>query len=629
MPPDAIGYEISDRIRLQALPAPSNTDEGSYAFRPLRIYTLDPSVSHRLGGVATVEVPYEELKPGPVGALFEIDLSGAPAELAVRALDLDERAILLSGGLTPSPSEGRFHLQMAYAVCSLTYAVFQRALGREIVWSCGMKDETTGRPRLAVRPFALRGGRNAYYSRESGCVAMGYFKANRRASGLTLPGGLVFTGLSHDILVHETTHALLDALRSEFSVPTHPDVLGFHEGFADLVALFQHFSYPGVVANALREAGGSLAAATLLVTLAQEFGHATARGGPSRALRSAVDVTGLAAFDSDAPVSGPDVPRVYSPDLEEHEMGSVLVSAVFEAFTTIFRRKAGRYLRLAGASDPRAGGLSDALVDALASEASAIADHFLDICVRAVDYCPPVDLELGEYLRALITADLDVVGNDQWGYREALLRSFRRRHLFPDHVAFMSEDAVKWKPPAVPMEIEPLAFSNLRFSGDPGHPADPEEMRRQAHAVGRFVTDDANARVLHLATPGHLPKGLTYAGPVRVQSVRCARRVTPGGRVLFDLIAEVTQSGTATKSGEAFDILGGCTLVIAPSGRVRYAIYKKLDSSNRQERQREALRGRLAKYWRKEGGRYVQREDLFKLLHLTAEEPRKPRRASR
>ena len=41
------------------------------------------------------------------------------------------------------------------------------------------------------------------------------------------------------------------------------------------------------------------------------------------------------------------------------------------------------------------------------------------------DYCPPVDVRLGDYLRALVTADYDLVPDDPWGYREALVRGFR------------------------------------------------------------------------------------------------------------------------------------------------------------------------------------------------------------
>ena len=49
--------------------------------RPLRIFTLDPSVSYRLGGVATVNVPYEALEPGPKGRLFDVQCRKVPKPL--------------------------------------------------------------------------------------------------------------------------------------------------------------------------------------------------------------------------------------------------------------------------------------------------------------------------------------------------------------------------------------------------------------------------------------------------------------------------------------------------------------------------------------------------------------------
>ncbi len=573
-----------------------------------------------------MNVPYEKLAAGPVGALFEIDWKNAPRELRAAALDLDDPALLLSDGLAPSPADGRFHLQMIYAVCSLTYAAFQRALGRRIVWACGAPDEETGALRLRVRPFALKDEQNAYYDRDQGCLAFGWFRAKRQPAGHTVPRGLVFTGLSHDVIVHETTHALLDALRSEFYVPTNPDVLGFHEGFADVIALLQHFSYPDVVQQTIRDARWSLSRATLLTSIAREFGHATAAPGRPSALRSAVDAMAGTDFDSDAlPSAGGNGLRVYEPGMEEHDMGSVLVSALFEAFLTVFRRRSERYFRIAGIAPDAVGQAlyqNSELLQAVAREASDLAGRFLDVCIRAIDYCPPVDMELGEYLRAVITADADIVSDDKWGYRDALMRSFRRRRLFPDHVGFMTEDAVRWQPPDVPLHIPDLAFRNLRFNGDPGQPADPDEMERQAHIVGRFVTDPATASALHLVAPGHpLPKGIEYAAPPRVQSIRCARRTAPDGNLLFDLVAEVTQSCTARRDGQLFDFYGGCTLVIDPFGRVRYAIHKKLDSVNRQKRQHAAMRGPLERYWSLSRNHYHAKPGTFRTLHLAPPPP--------
>ena len=612
--PATQAFEISPRVTRQALVRPYRRDGRGPLVRPLRIYTLDPSVSDRVGGVATVQVPYEKLGKGPVGSLFDVRFDGAPKELLAEALDLDDPHLLLSSGLSPTPTNGRFHLQMVYAVATLTYGAFKRALGREIAWATPAAAD--GSLRLVVRTFVP--GANAGYSRETGNLSFGYFKANRRAAGFTVRGGLICTALSHDIIAHETAHALLDGLRSSFMEPTNVDVPAFHEGFSDLVALFLHFNYPDVVERAIRDSRGTLTQGSLLTDLAREFGYARSRGGAARALRSGIDVAGIAGFDSDVLPSSDNAPTQYDPELGSHALGSVLVSAVFEAFVTIVRRKCDRLFRIAGL-DPHTigqGALNDALVKAIAQEASDVAGQFLNVCIRAIDYCPPADLELGEYLRALITADGDLERADKWGFREALMRSFRRRHIFPDHVQFMTEDAVRWQPPSHDLTIPALAFRNLRFGGEPGQAAGVKELERQARALGAFVTDARHAECFRLVAAGaRLPKGIVQASPATVQSVRVSRRVAPDGRIAFDLVGEVTQSCTVDRAGALFDMNGGCTVIIDPEGRVRYSIFKRFDGNQRRARQQASMRGPLKAFWQKTGRKWTLRDQMLRRLH--------------
>jgi hypothetical protein len=611
-------YEISPRVSRQALVRQAAQPHEGPLVRPLRIFTLDPSVSPRAGGVATVQVPYEALTPGPAGALFDVRCDGVPSPLRASPLDLDDPSLLLTSGLTPSPADGRFHLQMVYAVCSLTYAAFRRALGREIAWAFTPQGDAP--LRLVVRPFAFEGS-NAGYSREMGDLSFGYFPAGDEPAGFTLPGGLVCTSLSHDVIAHETTHALLDGLRSSFIVPSNVDVPAFHEGFSDLVALLLHFSYAEVVERGIREVLRGADQRSVLADLAREFGYARSTRDRPAALRSGVDVDGLAAFDSDRAPEGDGGPRGYDPALEPHALGSVLVSAVFEAFTTIVRRKSERYFRIAGL-DPRnleRAALNDALVAAIAQEASDVAARFLEICIRAIDYCPAADVELGEYLRAIVTADADLERADKWGFREALMRSFRRRQIFPRRVPFMTEDAVRWAPPETAMRIPALAFDRLRFEGDPGRPASPRELVRQANALGQFVSDPARAGAFGLVAPGAaLPPGVTQASPPTVQSVRVARRAAPDGRILFDVVAEVTQSCTVLRDGILFDADGGCTLVIDPQGVIRYAVGRNAASRDRQERQHAAISGPLARFWERSGKRWQLKPDVLRRLHAGA-----------
>lgn len=615
-------YQISPRVARQALTEPYRCRRvcNDPLTRQLWIYTLDPSVSDSEGGVAKVEVPWEPLEPGPTGALFEVIGAGAPAPLADPGrLALDDPRWLASDGVPPSPSDSRFHLQMAYAVCSLTYAAFRRALGRNIAWAIDPGGD--GRARLRVRPFAYE-ERNAAYSREAGELSFGYFRAGTRPAGFTIPGGLVFTGLSHDVVAHETTHALLDGLRASFQEPTNVDVPAFHEGFADLVALFLHFTYPGVVEEALRRSRGVVARGSVLADIAREFGHARTDGGGAEALRSGIDVAGIQAFDSDEPPGEASGPVVYDAALDAHDLGTVLVSAVFEAFVTIVRRKTGRLMRVAGL-DPRDFGtipLDDALLEAVAKETGDVAEQFLTMCIRAIDYCPPVDMLLGEYLRALITADMELEPVDRWGYREALMRSFRRRRIFPEDVLFMTVDAVRWQPPERRLEIPALAFGQLRFDGEPGRAAGPEELERQARILGDFVTHPDHAPLFRLIPPAApRPEGIVQVSPAIVESIRVSRRGAPDGRILFDTIAEVTQACVAERDGALMDVVGGCTIVIDHEGEVRFAIAKGVTAPERLDRQVRAIRGPLAPLWqrRSEGSmhRFVARDGMLRRIH--------------
>ena len=242
------------------------------------------------------------------------------------------------------------------------------------------------------------------------------------------------------------------------------------------------------------------------------------------------------------------------------------------------------------------------------------------MCIRAIDYCPPVDMLLGEYLRALVTADAEMEPVDKWGYREALMRSFRRRRIFPTDVHFMTEDAVRWGAPEEPLTIPGLAFRDLRFEGDPGRPANAKELERQAGILGRFVTDPRHAGFFRLIPPAApRPKGIVQVSPAMVESIRIARRVSPDGRILFDTVAEVTQACTAEMGGSLFDVVGGCTIVINQNGEVRYTIAKGVASKERLERQAKAMRGPLKDFWlRTKAGakhRFTPQKDLFRLVH--------------
>jgi hypothetical protein len=125
-------------------------------------------------------------------------------------VNLDLPAILMQGGLDPSESDPRFHQQMVYAVALKTLENFDRALGRILRLGSHSRKRNTNYPRLRLFPHAFYGA-NAFYSTNLNAILFGYFKADAADVGPNLPGQTVFTCLSHDVIAHEMTHAIVES----------------------------------------------------------------------------------------------------------------------------------------------------------------------------------------------------------------------------------------------------------------------------------------------------------------------------------------------------------------------------------------------------------------------------------
>ena len=597
-PPRGAGYDIAPGVaRTVARAPPPRRDMPLY--RPLRIFALDPSVSHREGGITTVNVVYEPLQAGPSSRLFHIDPHDPSTGAAYALARLDDPYPALSAGYEPASSDARFHKQMLYAVCSNVYAAFRVALGRELTWGF---ERSSDPGRLWLQPHGFRGV-NAHYDKAAGTLCFGYEQApDLQAAVRTLPGEYVFTCLSHDIIAHEMTHAILDGLRSNFSIPSGPDVPAFHEAFADLVAIFQRLGCRELVLSAILATRGRLEQDTLLAGLAQQAGYVTGCNG---ALRSAIDSGQLQPYDD---------------KLEAHALGAVLVAAVFDAFLTVFRAKTARYLRLAtdGSGVLRDGALPADLADVLAEKTSSLASQFQALIIRAIDYCPPVDIRFGEFLRAMVTADIDLVPDDPFGYRAALIDAFLRRRILPRGVSNVSERALLWSAPQLQHEaLDGLGFRDLKFAGDPGCPADSAELARQANVLGAYVAQPHLAHEFGLVPPGtsgFTPGGI---GLPTVMSIRSARRIGPSQQIVFDLVAEVVQRcDVAAEGGRTFPVYGGCTVILGPDGEIRYIISKSALGAGRTARRAQFLASAAGRrYWTVERGGYRPKAGFFGLLH--------------
>lgn len=428
--------------------------------RRIQVYTLDPAVdaSFESAGISrsVLHLPWEEqLLPGPVGEYLEVVDIDPSSGLCYEPVDLN--LYQATDGLTPSTTSAKFHQQMVYAVAMLTITNFERAIGRKVMWSprplrvpaqqgrsqkialkrLDWKDRFV--KRLRIYPHALR-EENAYYSSQKKALLFGYYQAPTSDPRDELPGGYVFTALSHDIIAHETTHAILDGIHPELVESGTTDALAFHEAFADIVAIFQHFTLPGLLLDQIQRHRGDLDNDSLLVRLATQFARSTGRG---TALRNA-----LGNVDDEGNRLPPDPQRFQQTD-EPHERGSILVAAVYDAFHQIYQDRVADLKRIATGGTgvlPQGHILSD-LAKRFADEAIRAADRVLTICIRAIDYLPPVDITLGDYLRALVTADYDAYPEDRKRYRLAFIDSFRNHGIYPLDVPSLSEDGLLWRQP--------------------------------------------------------------------------------------------------------------------------------------------------------------------------------------
>jgi hypothetical protein len=577
-------------------------------YRELRGYALDPSLGQRLQTAKisemTFRLPWEKLAPGPVDEYIEVVDYDPAAKCFYKPVDLDNPYLLAQDGLTPSEGTPQFHQQMAYAVARLTIHNFELALGRRALWAPGPppkgkseKNDSHYVQRLRIYPHALRDA-NAYYSPAKKALLLGYFGAPEGDADPDMPGAMVFTALSHDIVAHETAHALLDGMHRRFGIPTNPDMLAFHEAFADIVALFQHFTFPDLMRHEMAHTRGDIQSQeTQLGQLASEFGRAIGVRGALRDYIGAVDKeTGV--WKRNEPN-----PRDYQTTTEPHARGAILVSAVFQAFTAIYRSRVEDLMRLStsGTGVLPAGAVHPDLVNRLGDEASKAAAHVLKMCVRGLDYCPPVDLTFGEYLRAVITADYDAYPDDGRNYRVAFVEAFRRRGLYPRDVRALSADNLVWR--TAENEERSPSTELRRLLGRLRPHASRHFFARTRQNL--FEMERETREILHVWLVEHFASaktgaddavflGLDSNASFQVHSAHFATREGRYGRSHVQLVAQFVQDKKVLIDEKdpakgSMTFAGGSTLIVDLQRplRIAFCIRKPTSSPTRQRRQLE------------------------------------------
>lgn len=527
--------------------------------RRLTVIAQDPAVRDLSAPVrrqivrAQAEIPAETLQPGPEGYRLQVVDYDVSQDTVYKQFQPDpvddsfarktDRQLL---------SDPHFHCQNVYALVMRTLARFEFALGRRVGWSFGGHQ-------LSIVPHAFAEA-NAFYSPDDRALLFGYFPSSDGKD-------TIYTCLSHDVVVHEATHALLDGLRERYTDPSSADQAALHEGFADVVALLSVFSLPNVASRIIdlgfppegtdrgRKLIGEKAVSLKrlresgLLGLAEQMGSelSVVRGN---ALRRSVDEL------------HPPKKTYYQtdPDFKDsHRRGEILVAAVMNAFLEAWVH------RIKGLGTKKSGYLSR---DRVVEEGAEIADTLLTLAIRALDYTPPVHVEFGDFLSAALTSDTSVRPDDhKYGLRKRLRESFAAYGIEPAS----PEPGGLWS------RAPEVDYGNTHF----------EAMRNEPDEVFRFIWENRGSDRLDISDEAYS----------RIISVRPSVRVGPDGFVLREVVAEHVQT-LKLEAGELWSyrikkpdgmpadtpvrLHGGGTLIFDEYGMLRYHVHNSLLHRRRQ-----------------------------------------------
>jgi len=356
---------------------------------PATIYIQDPEVAEQMPalGFQEVDINWEPgLSDGPTSArVAVVDYDADTNTVAKPArwdadkwcfVDSDNKRIDKS--TTDTRKSPQFRQVNVWAIIQnvLDFYDDPEALGRPVSWAFE-GNRLTVLPHLGYRE-------NAFYDRRSKSLQFYYCGTVNKP---------VYTCLSHDIVCHETGHAVLDGIRPYYNELSSLQTASFHEFVADLTAILvalRNNDLRHVIEKATK---GHLGRAKFLANVAEQFSqHVVNRDY----LRTAINKHKM---------------NVISNDRSPHYCSQVLTGAMFDIMT----RMAANYMEKRHKT-PR-----QALYYTI--------DRFRRVALQPLDLCPSVDIQFEDYAHAVLRHDQLANPMDPYGYREIMQQVFKERSI--------------------------------------------------------------------------------------------------------------------------------------------------------------------------------------------------------
>ena len=199
-----------------------------------------------------------------------------------------------------------------FTVVQSVMNMYRRALDRLGYTKLGKLTWEWGSAPILVFPHAGK-STSAYY--DKGLKVLAFFCFDDASDSHT-----VYTCRSHDVVAHETGHAILDSLKPKFlTTCSQVETIALHEAFADLTAIFATLDHLDICQQVIADTNGNLHAKSFLPVIGEEFGKAMGRSFGMEGLR-----------DSDLDLRVTDVVR------EAHNWSRVFTSAVYDILVRMY-----------------------------------------------------------------------------------------------------------------------------------------------------------------------------------------------------------------------------------------------------------------------------------------------------
>ncbi|HLN88635.1 MAG TPA: hypothetical protein VK253_01060 [Candidatus Binatia bacterium] len=489
------------------------------------IYLQDPLVADRTPelGLSLISLDWEPgFADGPTSErIAVVDYNADSNVLAEPARWSPEKLCFVGiDGKPISPQDcntAQFRQVNAFAVVHDVLAFFQhrRVMGRPIPWAFEGN-------RLIIVPNAGY-AENACYDRSNKSLQFYWCGSDDQP---------VFTCLSHDIVAHETGHAILDGIRPLYNEISSIQTSTFHEYVADLTAILSALRIQNIRDVVADTSKGDLSTDKAIGDLAEMFGQKVSpsiQGAAARPyLRSAHN-----SFTMDH----------LKDNWSCHDCSQVLTGAMFDVLTRMTLKQES-IPEIAEGCYPHRVALENATT------------HFTRIALRALDFCPPVDIQFIDYVHALLAADKLAYPRDDFGYRDIIHEIFHERGL-----------CQKSGKEGEACDLEPL-IRPYKFEF---HKYDINRISSSRTAAYHFL--NLNRALLHIPANQDIDVVDLYDTDKEV----AARRRLPKEIILEyvwreDILLEGKQFGDL--AGEFAQLLCGGTLVFDERGNVLYFVYK-------------------------------------------------------